>query len=291
MSPHGSMWTRQQGRSPSLRVRYNLDTVGVTGSNPVSRTIVFAVTRRDWVCRSMIMTRTIIITDLTRFAEGKPIVCTAGIDPENGECIRPLPYLPFSEFTRLGMFPGGILKGDFSPQADRERPHVEDCTYEKLQFSGPCSSARFMAVLEEDSSPSLEEGFGVALGDGAKVIPVTTPPARSIITLQVEPQSLEVVEDGYKPGKLRLHFVDGADRSYRYFSVADLGFHDYARRHRESGALDDLNAAISEQSKVYLRIGLGRVYTSQGKEGYWLQANGIYTFPDKLSYIRSYPTD
>ena len=40
MGPHGSMWTCQQRRNPSLRVRYNLDTVGVTGSNPVSRILV-----------------------------------------------------------------------------------------------------------------------------------------------------------------------------------------------------------------------------------------------------------
>jgi hypothetical protein len=43
------------------------------------------------------MQRTIIVTDLTRFSN-KDIVRTSGIDPGNGECIRPIPYLPSSEY-------------------------------------------------------------------------------------------------------------------------------------------------------------------------------------------------
>jgi hypothetical protein len=101
---------------------------------------------------------------------------------------------------------------------------------------------------------------------------------------------VEILEDGYKPGKIRIHFTDGSGQGYRFFPIADLGFHDYAQRHRESGALNDLNSAIAEQEVVFLRIGLGRAFKNpQGKEGFWMQANGIYTFPAKLSYIRSYP--
>jgi hypothetical protein len=236
------------------------------------------------------MENSIIITDLTRFGEGKPIVCTAGIDRKTGECIRPLPYLPFSKFTRLGIFPGGVLKGDFEPDPSRKAPHTEDFLHNDLKFLGPCSSDEFQSVLKQSASMSLEAGFGVAVASGEKVIPESTPPARSIITLQVSPQSVEIVEDGYKPGKIRIHFTDGAGKRYRFFSIADLGFHDYAQRHRESGALDDLNTAIASQKTVFLRVGLGRAYTNQqGKAGFWMQANGIYTFPDKLSYIRSYP--
>lgn len=102
---------------------------------------------------------------------------------------------------------------------------------------------------------------------------------------------MEIVEDGFKPGKIRLHFTDGSGKQYRFFSITDLGFHDYAQRHRESGALNELNAAIAEQEEVFLRIGLGRKFKNpQGREGFWMQANGIYTFPAKLSYIRSYPS-
>ncbi len=237
------------------------------------------------------MERSIIITDLTRFKPGNPNVCTAGIDRATGECIRPMPYLPFSVFTRLGIFPGGILTGDFEPDPSRQAPHTEDSHHKDLKFLGPCSCEEFQSILERNASPSLEEGFETAVATGEKVIPVAPPPARSIITLQVSPKSVEIVEDGFQPGKIRIHFTDAARKRYRFFSIADLGFHDYAQRHRESGALDELNAAIAAQDAVFLRIGLGRVHTNpQGKRGFWLQANGIYTFPAKLSYIRSYST-
>lgn len=244
---------------------------------------------RDARERNDLMKRSIIITDLTRFGEGKPIVCTAGVDPQTGDSILPLPYLPFSEFTRLGMFPGGILSGEFTPEPSRKPPHTEDSRHKNLQFLGPCSSADFKSVLIGSAAVSVEDGFGVALPAGAKVIPLTPPPPRSIITVQVSPTSVEIVEDGYKPGKLRIHFTDGAGKRYRFFSIADLGFHDYAQRHRESGALSELNEAIAAQEEVFLRIGLGRAFKNpQGTEGFWMQANGIYTFPAKLSYIRSY---
>ncbi|NJL18903.1 MAG: hypothetical protein HC901_00875 [Bdellovibrionaceae bacterium] len=107
--------------------------------------------------------------------------------------------------------------------------------------------------------PGLEDGFETKLADNAKVIPAAEPPPRSIISLEVDPATVEIVEDGFKPGKVRLHFVDGSGRRFRYFSIADLGFHDYAQRHRESGALDALNDEIAQQERVFLRIGLARL--------------------------------
>lgn len=235
------------------------------------------------------MMRSIVITDLTRFGPGKPTVCTAGIDPQTGECIRPLPYLKFAKFTRLGIFPGGLLRGDFTPESNPKRPHTEDSQYNRLKFCGACCSGEFLSVLKKSTSEGLEEGFQVKIKAGEKVINERNTPSCSIITLKINPQDLQIVEDDFRPGKIRLHFTDRKGRPYRFFPIADLGFHDYAQRHRESGALDELNTAISEQEEVYLRIGLGRLYTNpQGKEGYWLQANGIYTFPEKLTYIRSY---
>ncbi len=47
----------------------------------------------------------IIITDLTRFSK-KDIVCIAGINPESGECIRPMPYIKTERCKELGILPG-----------------------------------------------------------------------------------------------------------------------------------------------------------------------------------------
>ena len=202
-----------------------------------------------------------------------------------------MPYLRFTECTRLEIIPGGILSGEFTFFEPRTPPHTEDSKGQSLVFGGACSSDEFREVLVESCFASLQEGFEVSLEMGEKVIPAQHRVSRSIITLQVEPASIEVAEDNYKPGSIRLHFSDLSGRRYRYFPITDLGFYDYAQRHRENSALDALNEQIVAQEAVFLRIGLSRVYkNTQGKEGFWLQANGIYTFPNVIRYIRSYPT-
>ena len=112
---------------------------------------------------------------------------------------------------------------------------------------------------------------------------------RSIITLQVSPRDVEIVEDSYRAGSIKLHFTDSSGRRHRYLPITDLGFYDYAQRHRDSGSLAGLNIAIAKQDAVFLRVGLSRKFKSpQGKDGFWMQANGIYTFPTVLRYICSY---
>lgn len=238
-----------------------------------------------------VMKRSIIITDLTRFKQGNPDVCTAGIDRATGECIRPMPYLKFTQCMEHGILPGGILTGEFAASPARTAPHVEDCSWQELSFEGACSGEEFRRVLAESCFPSIGDGFEVTLPAGEKVIPPSHTVQRSIITLKVLPQTLDIVEDRFKPGSIKLHFTDSTGRSYRFFPITDLGFYDYAQRHLDSGALAGLNTEIAKQDEVFLRIGLSRKYKSpQGKEGFWLQANGIYTFPTVLRYIRSYPT-
>lgn len=235
------------------------------------------------------MKRSIIITDLTRFAPGNPKVCIAGIDRETGACIRPMPYLPFTECQRLQIFPGGILAGEFNPVTSRTAPHTEDCHHKDLQFGGPCSGKEFRDVLLNSCVANLEEGFEIAVPEGEKVLPPSHRGQRSIITLQVEPAAMEITENKHKPGSIRLHFTDSSGKRYRYLPITDLGFFDYAQRHQDSIALHSLNQEIRAQKEVFLRIGLSRNYKSpQGKEGFWMQANGIYTFPSALRYIRSY---
>jgi hypothetical protein len=235
------------------------------------------------------MKRSIVITDLTRFKPGNPKVCTAGVDPETGECIRPIPYLTFDKCRELGVLPGGILTGDFNPVPDRRAPHTEDCHWQELSFEGPCSGREFRNILEGSCFPSIEAGFEVSLPVGERVISGGHAGQRSIITVKVRPDELQIVEDRYKAGGIKLHFKDSAGCRHAYFPITDLGFYDYARRMQDSRALPGLNHEIARQEEVFLRIGLSRRYTnSKGKDGYWLQANGIYTFPTALRYIRSY---
>lgn len=237
------------------------------------------------------MSRSIIITDLTRFSAGKPTVCIAGIDPDTGECIRPMPYLSFTECERLQILPGGRLVGNFTPSPHRSQPHMEDCQHSNLQFRGPCTADEFRGILERSCVVSLAEGFGYEFPDGDRCLPAGHSPGRSIVTLRASPNQVRILENDFQPGSIRLHFTDGSGRGWRYFPITDLGFFDYAQRHRQSGALEALNAEIASQEDVFLRVGLSRVWQKPyGEKGYWMQVNGIYTFPRVLRYIRSYST-
>lgn len=234
------------------------------------------------------MKRTIIVTDLTRFTN-QEIVCTAGIDTTTGECIRPMPYLKSSQCEKHNILPGAILTGDFTPAPDLTGPHREDNTHKNLKFEGPCTAIQFKKVLQESCFPSVEEGFEIKLPKDQKYLPVGHPVQRSIITIAVAPRNVKIIEDKYKAGKIKLHFKDGSGRSFGFIGVTDLGFHDYALQHHAANDLRAVNELLQAQKEVFLRIGLSREFTSpDGRAGYWLQANGIYTFPHYHEGIRSY---
>jgi hypothetical protein len=141
-----------------------------------------------------------------------------------------MPYIQKAFCQKFNILPGAIIEGDFTP-CQCTAPHTEDKNSANLKFLGPCSSEEFKTILEHTSFPSVEEGFDVILEIGQKHIPHDSPPERSIITLSLRPNQLNIVEDGYKPGKLRVIFTDRAGKSFRYLSITDLGFFEYAERH------------------------------------------------------------
>lgn len=232
--------------------------------------------------------RRIVVTDLTRF-QNREIVCTAGVDTKNGECIRPMPYLKSAECKRLNILPGAVLSGDFTPSTSRDGPHQEDYRHANLRFEGPCNSAEFKEALQTGLFSSVEEGFEISLEDNQKHIPLGHSVSRSIVTIAADPRDVQIVEDSFRPGKIKLNFADQSGRRHRYIGITDLGFYDYAQQHHSNRELYKLNEWIRDQDEVFLRVGLSRSYRSpNGREGCWLQANGIYTFPDHHPTIRSY---
>ncbi|AMV19047.1 hypothetical protein VT03_14245 [Planctomyces sp. SH-PL14] len=234
------------------------------------------------------MTREIIVTDLTRFTNGN-IVCTAGVDSATGMCIRPMPYLPTSECVRLNILPGAKLTGNFTLSQECSGPHQEDHNYDKLTFHGPSTSDEFKMALRASLFSSVSEGFEVDLPPGQKCLPPKHIGPRSIITVSVAPRHIQIIDDAYKAGKIKLNFTDNSGQEFRFLPITDLGFHNYASDAKRKTSLDTVNSLIHTQKEVYVRIGLSRVYTApNGVEGYWLQANGIYTFPEFNEQIRSY---
>ncbi|MBK8605030.1 MAG: hypothetical protein IPN87_18895 [Saprospiraceae bacterium] len=225
---------------------------------------------------------TIVITDLTRFSEGKTIVCIAGIEVTTGECIRPVPYLEKSTCEKYKILPGTILSGEFSMPSSIEKPHTEDRKYKNMMNNGFCGLAEFRNILERSASNNVHEGFNTDLGYSQKKLLEDYEGEKSIITIQLNPKDLSIVKDKY--GKITVHFMDSSGRSFQYLPITDLGFHDYAMFKNGIENLDSLNKFINSQDELFLRIGLTRLY--QGY--YWMQVNGIYTFPNYLQDIRSY---
>ncbi len=233
------------------------------------------------------MNRTITVTDLTRF-NNPEIVCTAGIDENSGECIRPIPYLELSNCRKLNILPGARLSGNFIPSTDRTGPHQEDYSYKNLKFLGPSSSSEFKNALEQSLYNSVEEGFEIELDNNQKYIPVDHRVQRSIITICVSPSDIEIVENLYDPKKIKLSFSDLAHKEFKYIGITDIGFYEYALMHHSRNELRKINKMIKSQEKIFLRIGLSRRFQppNDSRNGYWLQANGIYTFPDYIKEIR-----
>lgn len=231
-----------------------------------------------------------IVTDLTRFKPAKDTVCIAAINTSSGySCIRPMPYLKKTQIKKLGIVPGAIIQGDFKNKS-APSPHTEDCSYERLECLGPCSSEEFEDALNGSKSSSLSKGFEGKITVGEKVIPSDKAPSKSIITLAIKPKQIEIVLDKFKKDSIRLHLNDNDCSSYQFLSITDLGFYNLAKsKSSEPKFLDELNKFIRSQEKVYLRVGLSRKYESpDGRKGFWVQINGIYTFPEFLPTVRDY---
>jgi hypothetical protein len=153
-----------------------------------------------------------------------------------------------------------------------------------MEFIGPCTSERFYQILKNDLVKDIGTGFEIVLAKGQKSLPAGHKVSRSIITIQINPTDIEIIKDQYKPGKIKANFQDQSRHKLSYVPIADLGFHDYAMDKHGIDNLDSLNDFLQSQQDVFLRIGLGREW----KGAYWMQLNGIYTFPDYSHEIRSY---
>lgn len=229
-----------------------------------------------------------IVTDLTRFSTNEN-VCTAVIDVNTGECLRPRPYLKWERCKELGIHAGAILTGDLNFIKNPPRPHIEDSNYSKLTYHGSCDGDKFKKILDRSLCKSLSDGFGIPFTLDQKHIPTNQVANCSIVTIMVKPYNLNIHEDQYKPGKIKASFIDNSGHEFRYLSITDLGFHDYAKKHQNDGELYKVINFIASQDEVYLRIGLSRAFQSpDGRYGYWLQVNGIYTFPYFYQSIRHY---
>jgi len=230
----------------------------------------------------------LVITDLTRFNNNFE-VCTAGIDMDTGNCIRLWPYLKKTYCVAKNIEPGAIFSGIFSEREDRDGPHQEDMTYDNLKLIGKCETDEFKQALSYGMFNSIEEGFEINLSNGSRCIPYTQELKRSILSIKISPASINLIEDTrFDKYKLKFRVTDMTGRTFDNMPITDLGFFEYAKQNSEKIA--DINKFIHSQEEVILRVGLARRWKQPDTEndGYWIQVNGLYTFPDYLHEIRSY---
>ncbi|CAJ0695133.1 hypothetical protein LMG19089_01459 [Ralstonia edaphis] len=239
-----------------------------------------------------------IVTDLTRF-NNREHLCMAGLALDDNRCIRPLlpynggapGYLTYAECQEKDILPGTILRVNYRPPRHLVAPHLEDVILTgDVEVVDVATSAQFHEALRASSVTTLREGFGVALPNGQKFIPSDLALPRSICTLRLRPQNFEVVADGYNPTRIRAHVTDANGQTFRFLSITDLGFYDYVGNPvTRRLTVQEAMTGIRQQRELFLRIGLSRHHHAQdGRAGYWLQVNGIYTFPDYNVVLRQY---
>jgi len=230
----------------------------------------------------------IIVTDLTKF-KNEDIVCTAGIERDSNDCVRPIPYLKRNYCEAKKILPGSVIRFDGDFEKSRKKPHVENFNYiGAIKNLGPCSSKGFRKILTDTDRHSVEEGFSVKIPDGEKLFKVDPPPSCSIITLSVNPSEIRFHRNKYDEKKLQAWFFDTNRKQFRFIPVTDLGLRIYFEKYGNEG-INKINGFIKEQEQVFIRLGLSINHkTPDGREGHWMQLNGIYTFPEFLKETRGY---
>ena len=222
----------------------------------------------------------LVLTDLTRFNDSDK-VCMALLDEDDCTCYRPLPYenLDFVEFRNIR--PGIIVSADVIPHENPESPHVEDCAFENDVWLDCVDEQTFKDLLERSAVDSIEEAFEGIVTAKNRCVPVESPCSHSIRTIRINPKSVSIsVVNSGEDVKLRLGFTDKAGETFRLTPIADLCFHRMAMEYVQQGRMDELEALLAGGEEVYIRAGLSRLYKSKsGKQGFWMQANGVYIFP------------
>ncbi|MBF0192560.1 MAG: hypothetical protein HQL99_15695 [Magnetococcales bacterium] len=204
------------------------------------------------------------------------------------QCFRPMPYFSFDFCKEFQIQPGSILSGNIQYTFNAPQPHTEDAVFNNPNYLRSATSEEFKEILDRTLSDSISSGFGVTFMAGQKHIPFGTTANCSIITVRIDKNEINIHEDMYNPGRIKVSFCDSTGFKFGYLSITDRGFYDYAINHRQNGTVDKINRFLLSQDEIILRVGVGRRYESQGKDGYWLQVNGIYTFPNYSKVIRSY---
>jgi hypothetical protein len=242
----------------------------------------------------------IIVTDLTRLKKNA-LVCLAGINLETGKCIRPFQtvpggrtdYLSFEAAKKLKIFPGSYLSSDFIRKPGTHSPHIEDYIISNyLRSPGNATCEDFRKILDTTSHTTISAAFGIRPEN--KYFLTTQAPLHSLATLKLNNPSQQfqlILDTKYGPA-FKATITDSDSFSMSYLKVTDLGFVDHLPRIQSiPSEAYRLNQFLRGQDTLYVRLGLGREFAPGGdesKRGYYVQVNGIYSFPTYRKDLREY---
>ena len=238
------------------------------------------------------MEREILITDLTAMGEDR--VCIAGIDRQ-WNTIRPV--FEWSVPTRSHLYrdgqvvirPRAVVVMQLEP-LDAPAPHVEDWLWtrshaaRRLQMLDNERWRRVLQSLAEDCPPPLFGAVLQPLGRDQNRVVLPGKATYSLATLRCARQSVLHIRERERGGfRFALSFFNDRGEAYQNIPVTDLALREWAyaglRRGADARALaHEVTASLNAADEVYLRLGLGREY----EDKFWLQVNGIYSFPDWL---------
>ena len=228
---------------------------------------------------------TYLVTDLTEIDSST--VCVGVIDTASGQCLRPTPMWSSDRVRKMNVHPGAVLDGMLTLNSDQKTPHSEDATEtEELRYVMPASVGEFKEVLERTLSDSIAKGFGYTFHKYQKYIPVGNVAKRSLITVRVNPSSLNVIYKEYGiQGKREIRKRVSVNDSSGHFELPnkDRRYPSISENHQIDRVNETLKKYISSHEEIFLRIGVGRQWCPRGtdKDGYWLQVNGIYGYPER----------
>lgn len=109
----------------------------------------------------------------------------------------------------------------------------------------------------------------------------------SILPLKVK-STYEVACIAYRGGSSKKSYIIDSLKEFCFLPITDFGLHEYAEKHyQEAGNYSNINNLIQSQEEVLLRIGISRFHEAKnGKAGFWIQVNGIYSFPEYFEAAR-----
>ena len=233
----------------------------------------------------------IVVNHLTRMQHG--YICVAGINPDTGHHVRPIPENDRPRRTHLARHGGPF---DVAALVDLGRashvghaPEMEDYRFNprKMRRVDTLAPQEFWELLKSVSQQSLAAIFGddltqrggsctVDVGMGRASLGCLLPSQRPVLHINDQ-------------GKIRLRLTDGIYTVW--LSVTDVRLYKDDQVTPRRDLVGQIAARIAKGTEVIVAVGLSRPWQKLDDtvERHWLQVNNIHLEDDPIWQDRALP--